>query len=112
MTTLTFEDILRTIAVQNDMRYWEENTVVDNFGRKGIIFRMEGKELRIKDTCMFNDLTPNHILAQQIRFRILSMIMTAGLKQLTQSCKEFYEGGIPKLDTPILTDEDVKDLND
>lgn len=87
---LTLEDILRTIAVQNDMRYWEETTVIDEFGRKGIVARMEGKELRIKDTFAFNDQTPNHIGAQQLRFRILAMITTAGLKKLENDAKEFY----------------------
>lgn len=89
MDPMNFEDILRVIAVKNDMRYWEEITVLDEFGHRGIVARMEGKELCIKDTFMFNDETPKMRGTQQLRFRILDMITTAGLKHLTEAVKQF-----------------------
>jgi hypothetical protein len=80
----TIEDLLRVIAVQNDMEYSERHTVLDEMGHHGIVIRIDGDNLRIKDTCIVPEGIPDERDINKIRFRILMTIATAGLKKLEQ----------------------------
>jgi hypothetical protein len=87
---IKLRDVLYAIASENKMTYREGwGKAQNNFDFFSV--EMKGRDLFIKDSYIVQNPTLMQQEADRCRFRVLSMIATAGIKHLEETNKDFFE---------------------